>query len=52
MAYDYKIIVEDNLELLESSVNIYINLGYVPVGSIFKDKEQYCQPLYRDDKDI
>ena len=52
MACDYKIIVEDNLELLESSVNIYINLGYIPVGGIFKDQGKFCQSLYRDDKDI
>jgi hypothetical protein len=53
MAKEFKIISETNLNLLESSVNIYIHLGYVPVGTVFKDDRNfYCISLYRDDHDI
>lgn len=49
---DFKIIEESDLSMLESSVNIYIHIGYVPVGSPIKTEDGYSQALYRDDIDL
>lgn len=49
---DFKIIEEGDLSMLVSSVNIYIHLGYVPVGNPFETKSGYGQAIYRDDSDL
>lgn len=49
---DFKIIEEGDLSMLESSVNIYIHLGYTPVGCPIKTENGYAQSLYRDDIDL
>jgi hypothetical protein len=58
---DYKIIIEkcfncatdeQILESLENSVNIYLGLGYIPIGTPLKINDGFCQAIYRDDKDI
>ena len=58
---DYKIITEHRmsnqsddsvLDLLQSSINIYLPLGYIPIGSPIKIDKGFAQAIYRDDSDI
>ena len=58
---DYKIITEHRmsnqsddavLDLLQSSINIYLPLGYIPIGSPIKTDKGFAQAIYRDDSDI
>lgn len=57
---DYKILTEIRfgntdeqlLESLQSSVNIYLGLGYVPIGSPIKIDKGFAQAIYRDDSDL
>lgn len=57
---DYKILTvkrfrntdEQLLELLQYDVNIYIPIGYVPIGSPIKIDGGFAQAIYRDDSDL
>lgn len=58
---DYKIITEHRmgnqsddavLDLLQSSINIFLPLGYIPIGSPIKTNNGFAQAIYRDDSDI